>query len=79
MHNLFDKIEFALEDMPGQSVKELAGKAGVNRNLLTGYLKALEELGYVTSRQLGPARVYHNVHSVSRNAKNRKKVQSTSK
>ena len=77
MHNLFDKIEFALEDMPGQSVKELAGKVGVNRNLLTGYLQALEELGYVTSRKLGPARVYHNADSVNRSTKNRKKTLST--
>jgi len=59
MHKLLDKIQSTLEKMPGQSVKELAEKLGVNRNLLTGYLQALEELGYVTSRKIGPARVYN--------------------
>lgn len=59
MHELLDKIQSTLEKMPGQSVKELAEKMGVNRNLLAGYLQALEELGYVTSRKIGPARVYN--------------------
>ena len=59
-HNLQARIQPLLEEMPGQSVKELADKLGVNRNLLSGYLQALEELGYLTSRKVGPARVYYN-------------------
>lgn len=62
MHELLKRIQSILEEIPGQSVKELSEKLGVNRNLLTGYLQALEELGYVTSRKIGPARVYY-IHS----------------
>ena len=58
--NLQTRIHPLLEETPSQSVKELADKLGVNRNLLSGYLQALEELGYVSSRQVGPARVYYN-------------------
>ena len=67
-HNLQARIQPLLEEMPGQSVKELADKLGVNRNLLSGYLQALEELGYVTSRKVGPARVYYkNVKAAGNN------------
>lgn len=54
-----DKIKSLLEEVPGQSVKELAAKLGENRTFISGYLKALEDLGHVTSRPIGPARVYY--------------------
>ncbi len=56
----YDKIRSLLDEVPGQSVKELAAKLGENRTLVSGYLRALEDLGYVTSRPIGPARVYYN-------------------
>ena len=49
-----------LEKDPGQPIKELARKLGVNRIFLSGYLKALESQGYIRSKQIGPARVYFN-------------------
>jgi len=42
----------------GQPVKELAKKLNVNRTFLAGYLKALENQGYVKSKKIGPAKVY---------------------
>ena len=49
-----------LEATPGQSIKELAIKLGVNRISLAGYLQALEDEGHLFSRKLGPARIYYN-------------------
>ncbi len=57
---LMAKIIKLLEDDPGQPVKDLARKLGVNRTYLAGYLKALEDQGYVKSKRIGPARVYFN-------------------
>jgi len=48
-----------LDKIPGQSVKEIANELGLNRTYVSGYLQALEDKGFVTSRQVGPARVYH--------------------
>ena len=50
-----------LENDPGQPVKELVKKLGVNRTFLAGYLKALENQGYVKSKRIGPAKVYFSV------------------
>lgn len=47
-----------LLDDPGQPIKDLAKKLGVNRTFLAGYLKALENQGYVKSRRIGPTKVY---------------------
>jgi predicted transcriptional regulator len=47
-----------LDNDPGQTVKDLAKKLGVNRTFLAGYLKALENQGYVKSKRIGPAKVY---------------------
>ena len=57
---IYRRIRTLLEEIPGQSVKELANKLNENRTFISGYLKALEDLGYVTSRPVGPARVYYN-------------------
>ena len=54
------KIIKLLEEDPGQPVKDLARKLGVNRTYLSGYLKALEDQGYVKSKRIGPAKVYFN-------------------
>ena len=54
------KIIKLLEEDPGQPVKDLARKLGVNRTYLAGYLKALEDQGYVKSKRIGPAKVYFN-------------------
>ena len=56
--NLTLKIIKLLENDPGQAVKNLAKKLGVNRTFLAGYLKALENQGYVKSKRIGPAKVY---------------------
>ena len=62
------KIIKLLEEDPGQSVKDLARMLGVNRTYLAGYLKALEDQGYVKSKRIGPARVYFNVEQVGEGA-----------
>jgi len=57
---LTEKIIELLEKDPGQSVKQLARELGVNRIFLSGYLKALENQGYLKSKRIGPAKVYFN-------------------
>jgi predicted transcriptional regulator len=52
------KLIELLEKDPGQTVKQLAQQLGVNRTFLAGYLKALENQGYVKSKRIGPAKVY---------------------
>jgi len=56
--NLKTKITKLLEEDSGRSVKELAEKLCINRIFLAGYLKALEDQGYVKVRRIGPAKVY---------------------
>jgi len=57
---LVGKIVALLEKDPGQSVKEMANQLEVNRTFLSGYLKALEDQGYIKSKKIGPAKVYFN-------------------
>jgi len=57
---LADKIVGLLKEDPGQSVKEMANQLEVNRTFLSGYLKALEDQGYIKSKKIGPAKVYFN-------------------
>jgi len=45
---------------PGQSIKKMATRLGLNRTYVAGYLDALESLGYVESKRIGPAKVYFN-------------------
>ena len=52
------KIVKLLEEDPGQAVKDLAKKLGVDRVFLSGYFKALENQGYLKSEKIGPAKVY---------------------
>jgi predicted transcriptional regulator len=56
--DLTARIIKLLENDPGQAVKDLAKKLSVNRTFLAGYLKALENQGYVKSKRIGPAKVY---------------------
>jgi len=56
--DLTDKILKLLEKDPGQPVQELAKELKINRTFLAGYLKALENQGYVRSKRIGPAKVY---------------------
>ena len=56
---LFERIVSLLKETPGQSVKELATKLKTNRTFLAGYLRAMEDEGYVSSRWVGPARLYY--------------------
>jgi predicted transcriptional regulator len=55
---LSKKILVLLENSPGQTIKELATQLAVNRTFLSGYLRALEDQGFVKSKEVGPARVY---------------------
>jgi len=64
--SLADKIIQLLEKEPGQSVKEMANHLGVNRTFLAGYLKALEDKGYIKLRKIGPAKVYFNKGKTNR-------------
>jgi len=56
--DLTGKILRILEKDPGQPVNELAKELKINRTFLAGYLKALENQGYVKSKKIGPAKVY---------------------
>jgi len=58
--SLADKIIGLLKEDPGRSVKDMANHLGVNRTFLSGYLKALEDQGYIKSKKIGPAKVYFN-------------------
>lgn len=58
--DLSDKIKKLLCKTPGLSVKEIARAAQVNRQFMAGFLEALEEIGDVYSRKVGPARIYFN-------------------
>jgi len=58
--NLRPKVIKLLDENPGQTIKELAKHLKINRSFLAGYLKALEEQGYVKSKTIGPAKVYFN-------------------
>ncbi|MEM2293035.1 MAG: winged helix-turn-helix domain-containing protein [Nitrososphaerota archaeon] len=64
MSGNYDKLTIKLIELlekdPGQTVKQLAEQLGVNRTFLSGYLKALENQGYVRSKKIGPAKVYFN-------------------
>lgn len=59
-NNLTNKIIELLKRNPGQPVKELAVQLNINRTFLSGYLKALEDQGYVKLKRIGPAKVYFN-------------------
>lgn len=59
-NRLSEKILGLLEKDPGQSVKEMAAQLEVNRTFLSGYLKALEDQGFIKSKKIGPAKVYFN-------------------
>ena len=59
-HGLTDEIVELLDKDPGQSVKEMAEQLDVNRTFLSGYLKALEDQGFIKSKKIGPAKVYFN-------------------
>jgi len=52
------KIVELLENDAGQPVKDLGKKLEVNRTFLAGYLKALENQGYVKSKRIGLAKMY---------------------
>lgn len=56
--DLTDRVIKLLEKDPGQPIQVLARELKVNRTFLAGYLKALENQGYVKSKRIGPAKVY---------------------
>jgi predicted transcriptional regulator len=57
-NTLIPKLMELLDKDPGQTVKQLAEQLNVNRTFLAGYLKALEDQGYIRSKEIGPAKVY---------------------
>jgi len=56
--NLTERIIKLLEKDPGQQIHKLARELEVNRTFLAGYLKALENQGYVKSKKIRPTKVY---------------------
>jgi predicted transcriptional regulator len=56
--DLTDRILKLLEKDPGQPIQELAKELKINRTFLAGYLKALENKGYVKSKRIGPSKVH---------------------
>jgi len=63
---LTQTLMLLLERDPGQTVKQLAEQLDLNRTFLAGYLKALENQGYVKSKRIGPAKVYYNKNDAER-------------
>lgn len=59
------KLTELLEKDPGQTIKQLAEKLDINRTFLAGYLKALENQGYVKSKKIGPAKIYFTKEKVN--------------
>jgi len=53
-----NKIIKLLQENPRQPIKELTEKLNVNRTFLAGYLKALEDQGYVKLKRVETAKVY---------------------
>jgi len=47
-----------LRQEPGQSIREVASRLHLNRSYVAGYLDALESLGYIKSKRIGPAKAY---------------------
>jgi len=64
--DLTNKIMELLKKNPGQPVKELANQLEVNRTFLAGYLKALEDQGFIKSKKIGPAKIYFNMEKIRR-------------
>jgi len=56
--DLSSKIIKLLRNNPGQTIKEIAVQLNVNRTFLSGYLKALEDKGFIRSKEIGSAKVY---------------------
>jgi len=56
--DLTDRMLRLLEKNSGQPVQELARELKINKTFLAGYLKTLENQGYVKSKKIGPAEVY---------------------
>ena len=56
--NLHKKVIKLLEETPGQAIKEISTKLRMNRTFLAGYLQALEDMDYIVSRKVGPARIF---------------------
>mgnify|MGYP001626249689 CR=1 FL=1 len=56
--DLAGKIIILLKNNPGQTIKEIAVQLNVNRTFLSGYLKALEDKGFIRSKEIGSAKVY---------------------
>lgn len=61
--DLRDKVKAALREQQGLSVKDLSEKLKVNRQFMAGVLAVLEEHRDVSSRKVGPARIYFLVVS----------------
>jgi len=58
--SLLQKIKIILSKNPGLSIKEIAKAVDVNRQFMAGYLTAMEDIGEVYSRKVGPAKIYFN-------------------
>jgi predicted transcriptional regulator len=56
--DLYKKVIGLLEETPGQAIKEISVKLKMNRTFLAGYLQALEDMGYIVSRKVGPAKIF---------------------
>jgi predicted transcriptional regulator len=56
--DLNERILRLLEKDLGQPAQELARELKINRTFLAGYLKALENQGYVKLKRIGSAKVY---------------------
>lgn len=57
------RIISLLRKDPGISIKEMATELHLNRTFVAGYLQALEDLGRVRSKMIGPAKTYFPLDS----------------
>jgi predicted transcriptional regulator len=64
--DLSKKVKRVLLQNPGLSIKEIAKATDVNRQFMAGFLFKMEEKGEVSSRKVGPARIYFSREAVSK-------------
>ena len=56
--DLTKRVKAALAKEPGLSVKDMATRLELNRQFMAGALAIIEERKEVSSRRVGPARIY---------------------
>lgn len=57
-HLIVEILKYLAENPDGKSISQLSEKFGINRLMLSGYLKAYEEIGKLRKLEIGTAVIY---------------------